>query len=326
MNPNSSFPPITVVVNVATYAFSLVQNSVTVSGAGWPSVTVSTTTDILPAFTDVGLTDPNLDAINLMRQYGITSGCLASPARYCPNDSVTRGQMAVFIVRSVMGGDNFTYNSLPYFTDVPANHIFFQWIQKLKELGITAGCSTTQFCPDSSITQGQMAVFVVKGRYGSTVNFSYPPAPYFTDVPSTHGFFPWIQKMRQTGISTGCSPTLFCPDSVVTRGQMAGLIIKGAFNQLLPPNTPVVASISPTTAPRGQTLLVTITGQNTNFAPGISQVTFGPGTTVLSANATNSTTILVELAVDDAATPGPRSIIVTTGAEEAALPNGLRIQ
>jgi hypothetical protein len=33
----------------------------------------------------------------------------------------------------------------------------------MRRLGITAGCSATTFCPDASMTRGQLAVFVVRG-------------------------------------------------------------------------------------------------------------------------------------------------------------------
>ena len=140
-------------------------------------------------FTDV--TDPSayfFNATNLMYTYGITNGCSALPLEYCPNEDTTRGQMAVFLVRGALGGDNFTYSPAPYFTDVPTTYLFFKWIQKLKELGITNGCTATTYCPDDNVTRGQMAAFIIRARYGPTATFNYPPAPYFTDVPSSYCF------------------------------------------------------------------------------------------------------------------------------------------
>ena len=60
-------------------------------------------------------------------------------------------------------GDNFTYPSTPSFEDVAPTSSAFPYIQKLFELGITSGCSTTQFCPDQPITREQAAVFIVRG-------------------------------------------------------------------------------------------------------------------------------------------------------------------
>ena len=234
----------------------------------------------LAPFADVSATDAFLPAIDLLRDYAITSGCSASPPMYCPGDNITRGQMAVFVVRSVMGGDNFTYNSAPYFTDVPATHPFFKWIQEMRDLGITSGCGPTTYCPDDPVTRGQVAAFIIRDRYGAAAQFQVPPTPFFTDVPAGNAYFQWVQKMKQLGITSGCGPSTYCPDDPVTRGQMAVFMVRGAFNQLLPNGTPVLVAVSPTGKPAGQAVTVTITGQNTNFLSGTSIVTAGAAITV----------------------------------------------
>lgn len=50
------------------------------------------------------------------------------------------------------------------FTDVPTNHPFFQFIEALAASGITSGCSASppQYCPDATLTRGQMAVFLAR--------------------------------------------------------------------------------------------------------------------------------------------------------------------
>ncbi|HEY4228668.1 MAG TPA: S-layer homology domain-containing protein [Thermoanaerobaculia bacterium] len=48
----------------------------------------------------------------------------------------------------------------PTFTDVPADHLFYQYIEALSASGITAGCGDGKFCPDAPLTRGQMAVFL----------------------------------------------------------------------------------------------------------------------------------------------------------------------
>ena len=39
--------------------------------------------------------------INALAGAGVTAGCATGPARYCPDDSVTRGQMATFLTRAI---------------------------------------------------------------------------------------------------------------------------------------------------------------------------------------------------------------------------------
>ena len=50
------------------------------------------------------------------------------------------------------------------FADVPPSHVFFQYIEALAASGITGGCvaSPLQYCPDATLTRGQMAVFMAK--------------------------------------------------------------------------------------------------------------------------------------------------------------------
>jgi hypothetical protein len=48
------------------------------------------------------------------------------------------------------------------FNDVPTNHPFFQFVEALVDAGITAGCGNGNYCPDSPLTRGQMAVFLSK--------------------------------------------------------------------------------------------------------------------------------------------------------------------
>ena len=324
--PGGNYPPIALTVDVAANAPPQITNEASLTGGGLPPATASDLTTILAPFADVSPSDPFLPAIDLMREYGIDPGCGGSPALYCENDYTTRGDMAVFVTRSIMGGDNFTYTATPYFTDVPATHPLFQWIQKMRDLQITAGCGPTTYCPDDSVTRGQMAVFIIRARYGATAAFDSPPIPLFTDVPASNIFFPWIQEMEQLGITSGCGPTTYCPNDPVTQGQISVFLMRGAFNQLLPSNTPVIVSASPATALPGTTLNITLTGQNTHFAGGTTQVSAGAGIAVSGIFVSSATTLTVQITVAGNAAPGPSSITATTGSEDATLPNGFLVQ
>jgi len=52
------------------------------------------------AFEDVPCPGPFTDWIEALRAEEITAGCQASPLLYCPGSGVTRGQMAVFLVKT----------------------------------------------------------------------------------------------------------------------------------------------------------------------------------------------------------------------------------
>ena len=49
----------------------------------------------------------------------------------------------------------------------------------------------------------------------------------FTDVPTSHTFHTDIARAKDAGLTTGCSPTTFCPNEAVTRGQMTAFLNRG---------------------------------------------------------------------------------------------------
>jgi len=121
-------------------------------------------------FFDVPISYWASNYINEIYEVGITHGC--GNGDYCPSEDVTRDQMAAFLVRAtqVSAGaapEGFTCNgnidcstTTPYFSDVPSTNVFFKYIQKLKELGITTGCGNGEYCPSEYGTRDQMATFL----------------------------------------------------------------------------------------------------------------------------------------------------------------------
>ena len=143
---------------------------------------------------------------------GITGGCSQDPLLFCPDQSVTRGQMAVFI-EAFLGNPANTCSSR--FSDVPSGP-FCGFIERMADDGITSGCGGVRFCPNDPVTRGQMAVFI-EGALGHTANVCQGR---FTDVPSGP-FCGFIERMADDGITSGCGSGRFCPNDPVTRAQMA---------------------------------------------------------------------------------------------------------
>jgi hypothetical protein len=68
---------------------------------------------------------------------------------------------------------------------------------------------------------------------GADIWWSRPvsPAPAlatFNDVPTDHPFFQFVEALAKAGVTGGCqaAPPLYCPDSPLTRGQMAVFLSK----------------------------------------------------------------------------------------------------
>ena len=158
---------------------------------------------------------------------GITAGC--GGAAYCPNASVKRAPMAVFLLRS-RHGQNFVSPPATgsVFDDVPAGSFAADWIEELAAEGVTGGCSQSPslYCPDAPVTRAQMAVFLLKMEHGKR----FVPAPcsgLFADVSCPDGFAAdWIETLAAEGVTAGCGNADYCPDAPSTRGQMAAFLAR----------------------------------------------------------------------------------------------------
>ncbi len=176
-------------------------------------------------FVDIA-TSPFVDDILWLVDKSITKGCNPPVnTQYCPEASVTRGEMAAFLVRTLGltddGGGNL-------FTDDDGS-VFEQDIARLATAGITRGCNppdNTHFCPDDRITRDQMAAFLVRA-YGLTDDGG---GNAFTDDNGSV-FEADIARLAAAGVTKGCNPpdnTKFCPHDPVTREQMAAFLNRAA--------------------------------------------------------------------------------------------------
>jgi hypothetical protein len=91
---------------------------------------------------------------------GITGGC--GGGNYCPDLAVSRAQMAVFLLRAKHGSSYTPPPATGVFPDVPTSYWAAPWIEQLYAESITGGCGGGNYCPDQSVTRGQMAVFLVR--------------------------------------------------------------------------------------------------------------------------------------------------------------------
>lgn len=112
------------------------------------------------------------------------------------------------------------------FLDVPGGTTFHPFVEKLIRDSITAGCGAGNYCPGSSVTRAQMAVFLLRASSGPTYT---PPActtPVFGDVPCSSSFAPWIDELALRSVTVGCGGGNYCPNDAVTRGQMAVFLLR----------------------------------------------------------------------------------------------------
>ena len=177
----------------------------------------STSFDIytIPRFEDVSAEHLFAGEVTGLVELGITQGC--STDRFCPNESVTRGQMAAFLARAL---DLDSPTDTDSFDDDDGS-IFENDIEALYAAGITRGCSTNSFCPSSAVSRGEMAAFLVRA-----FDLSSSGGDPFTDDDGSY-FEPEIGALEASGVSSGCAPNQYCPGRLVTRGEMAAFLIRG---------------------------------------------------------------------------------------------------
>ena len=100
--------------------------------------------------------------------------------KYCPNDPVTRSQMAIFIAKALVAPDGgaavpVTYGPDPvtglsyscavgspnlHFTDIFTSDTYCKHVHYLWAKAIVSGCSGTTYCPTGGVTRDQMARFL----------------------------------------------------------------------------------------------------------------------------------------------------------------------
>jgi len=168
-------------------------------------------------------------AIYKIYNAGITKGCSVDPLLYCPDKVVSKAAMAVFLLRSLHGGNYAPPPATGIFTDVDVNQWYAPWVEQLYREGITAGCSADplMYCPDRDVSKASMAIFLLRAKYGASY---IPPTAtgIFTDVDLSHWAADWIENLYNDGITKGCSadPLMYCPDRAVSRAAMALFLVR----------------------------------------------------------------------------------------------------
>lgn len=154
---------------------------------------------------------------------GVTSGC-GGQWLFCPEEAVTRGEMAAFLSR----GLGLEVGAESAFTDV-AHSPFASEIEAIYAAGLTDGCGPDTYCPGDEVTRGQMASFLARALDLPVVS-DHP----FVDVAGSL-YEADIARIAAVSITRGCEEDRFCPHDPVTRQEMASFLARAL--ELSPPQT-----------------------------------------------------------------------------------------
>ena len=198
----------------------------TVTGADVSDISITCTVNQL--FADVAPGHWAYDWIQTLAINGITSGC--GGGNYCPTAVVSRSSMAVFLERGIHGSDYVPPAATgSVFNDVSPSYWAAAWLEQLAADGVTGGCGGGNYCPEESVTRASMAVFLLRSMYGSAYVPPSATGTVFSDVPVGYWAAAWIEQLASEGITDGCGGGNYCPDSAVSRDQMAVFLVR-AFN------------------------------------------------------------------------------------------------
>ncbi len=188
----------------------------------------------------------------------LPNGTLATETLYRANYSdvagISVGDLNNDALTDIFVADTAGFDVLyrePIFSDLLLNYWAGSFINRLYRASITGGCSLSplMYCPEVDVNRAQMAVFLLRGEHGS----AYAPPSVgsgtgFTDVPADYWAAAWIKQLALEGITSGCGPSLYCPETSVTRDQMAVFLLRAEHGASYspPPATGVFTDV-PTT-------------------------------------------------------------------------------
>jgi hypothetical protein len=140
---------------------------------------------------------------------------------------------------SLGGSHPWTLHIGESFADVPKSQPFYAKIETLLHHGVTSGCTATEYCPDTAVSRGQMAIFIAKGIAGAgelvpktgfvggqPYDCSKGGVSRFSDVAPLDPFCRHVHYLGAQNVTLGCGPGLYCPGGSVTRDAMASFIAK----------------------------------------------------------------------------------------------------
>lgn len=169
---------------------------------------------------------------------------------YRPAMVVDRAAMSVYMARALK------LNLGEYqgaFSDVPEGLWAAQYIEALVAAGVVVGYSNGTYRPSNVVDRATMTVYVSRGMVGGDANVpAGPETPSFSDAPTTHWAYKYIEFAKDLNIVSGYPNGTYRPAQAVTRDQMSVYVYRGFIQ---PTGTavvlggPAVTGVDPATAP-----------------------------------------------------------------------------
>lgn len=176
-------------------------------------------------FTDVSSTNVHRAAVDCVVHWGVAQGL--SARSYGPARDVTRAQMASFIARMIESvGADLPTQTADHFGDDNGNPHEAN-INKLAEVGVVSGKTSSSYAPSDPVNRAQMATFIARAvAYVTGELLPDAPGDYFADDETQGAHEDNINRAAAAGITTGVSGSNYQPRASVKRDQMASFLAR----------------------------------------------------------------------------------------------------
>jgi hypothetical protein len=156
--------------------------------------------------------------IGKLYELGIVDG--KTPTEFAPDDNLSRAEMVKIAMQSF--GYELDTTLMPIFTDVKATDWFYSYVMTAKSLGIVSGYADSTFKPNDPITRSEALKIIL---VASKLDTTKAPAATFTDVPRNQWFTQYVDFAFDKKIVNGKAQTLFAPNDLITRAEMAKIAV-----------------------------------------------------------------------------------------------------
>lgn len=155
------------------------------------------------------------------------------------------------------------------FTDIDQYSVHYNDILKLYSQGVINGFADNTFRPDVNVTRGQVAKMLATALKLDTRNVQ---DPYYKDVPKGSDFYKSVAALQNAGIMSGYSNGTFMPNEVMTRGELAKILVLAFHLEVSPSYNNIFKDVDSksSNAIYIQTLI------DLNITEGTTPVTFSP--------------------------------------------------
>ena len=140
-----------------------------------------------------------------------------------PYNNTTRGQLCKIVVLGF--GQTIYTPPTPTFRDVPANDVFYPFVETAYHnnlvTGYSCGGTCLEFRPGNLVTRGQLSKIVVIAAGWPLLD---PAEGHFSDVPPGSVFYRFVETAFEHGIISGYGDNTFRPGNNATRAQISKIV------------------------------------------------------------------------------------------------------